>query len=82
MHELLRLIMMAAQRKGLYVFTFTRYPWARILVGAAGIFLTLLFFAVDKDEEPQRRRLTKAPETQAFFIGDSPPEDETVRTYQ
>jgi hypothetical protein len=51
------------------------------LVGAAGIFLTLLFFAVDEDEEPQRRRLTKAPETQAFFIGDSPPEDETVRTY-
>jgi hypothetical protein len=52
------------------------------LVGAAGVFLTLLFFAVDENDELQRRRLTKAPETQALFIGDSPPDEQTATTYQ
>jgi hypothetical protein len=51
------------------------------LVGAAGVFLTLLFFAVDEDDEPQCRRLTKAPENEPFFIGVSPSKDETAITY-
>ena len=74
-------MMMAAQRKGLYVLLLLVTHGLVFLAAGAGVFLTLLFFAVDEDEEPQRRRLTKAPETQAFFIGDSPPEDQTAITY-
>jgi hypothetical protein len=44
-----------------------------------GVLLTLLFLAVD--EEEKRRRLTKASETKVFFIGDSPPDNETAITY-
>jgi hypothetical protein len=75
-------MMMAAQRKGLHVFTFTRYPWVRIFGWGGGGISNFVILRVDENDELQRRRLTKAPETQALFIGDSPPDEQTATTYQ
>jgi hypothetical protein len=76
MDYLIWLTIDVAVEKGHHVFT--RYPRAGIF-GRGGVLLTLLFLAVD--EEEKRRRLTKASETKVFFIGDSPPDNETAITY-
>lgn len=58
------------------------------IAGGAGVFLTLLFFAVDEDDQrllnPESMPGSRDPrptENKLVFIGDSPPGSETTITY-